>query len=114
MVVGELDEILFVILRRICPNGEMLGVAPEIVMKLIVELAGSSRRLAKSKMWQKLEGTFKFEFDMSLKVAGCRGVLSGVDAAPMPISISQRRRCLSRPRMNDQVLSMFTSSKNQR
>ncbi len=83
-------------------------------MKLIVELAGSSRRLAKSKMWQKLDGTFRFEFDMSVKVVGCRGVLSGVDDAPMPISISQRRRCLSRPRMNDQVLIMYTSSKKQR
>lgn len=68
-------------------------MAPEIGMKLILELACISRRLARSKTWQKLDGTFGFEFDMSLTVAGCRRVLSGVEDAPMPISISQRTRC---------------------
>jgi hypothetical protein len=65
MVAGGLDEILFVMLRKMCVNGEVLGVAPEIGMKLIVEVAGNSRRLARSKMWQKPGGTLGFEFDMS-------------------------------------------------
>jgi len=113
MVAGGLDKILFVMLRKMCVNGEVLGVAPEIGMELIVEVAGNSRRLARSKMWQKLGGTLGFEFDMSVKVLWCRGVLSGVDNAPMPISISQKRRSLSRPRLDDQLLTMYTSRKRQ-